>query len=258
VTPKAAAFSIWGVIFLSQAAFTVVQLLPRFRAKALIQKGVGYYYISTCLFQACWTFAFAYEVIWLSLIFILLIWASLLAIVYTQYSTEESEGTLVEFWLLRFPFAIHCGWLTAASALNVNVLFVDRAAPADVQLAVGILSLAILHAISVWVVFAIQKPNYTLAVVLSWANAWIYSELKTPKDSIVERFAADSISGVSYAAAAVAYIILGQILVRVLWSGVAVGIFSFGTVSEPAEEHLQDGNAPETVQQKEDTPTETA
>jgi hypothetical protein len=74
----------------------------------------------------------------------------------------------------------------------------------------------------------------------------------------VERFAADTISGVSYAAASVAYIILGQILVRVLWSGVAVGIFSFGTVSEPAEEHLQDGNAPETVQQKEDTPTETA
>jgi hypothetical protein len=81
---------------------------------------------------------------------------------------------------------------STASALNANVLFVDMAAPADVQLAVGILSLAILHAISVWVVFAIQKPNYTLAVVLSWANAWIYSELKTPKDSIVERFAAES------------------------------------------------------------------
>lgn len=213
VTPKASAFSIWSIIFVMQAVFCVLQVLPRFRATEMIQKGVGYSYILICILQVCWTLAFAYEIIWLALIFMLMIWASLLGLLYSQYYVK-SEGTLFEFWFLRFPFAIHCGWLTAASALNVNVLVVQQDASAAVQLAVGIVSLAILHAISVWVLFGIRRANYTIASVLAWANGWIYAELQSPKDSIVQRFSEDAVSGVSYAAVAVAFIITAQITIR--------------------------------------------
>jgi benzodiazapine receptor len=215
VTPKGTAFIIWAVIFLTQAVYCILQLVPRFRGKAMVQNGVGYYYIATCIFQVSWTLAFAYEVFWLSQIFIVLIWGSLVALLYSQYFVE-SEGTLLEFWLLRFPFAIHCGWLTAATALNANVLFVEQDSPADIQLAVAIISLAVLHAISVWVLFGIRKANYTIAGVLSWANGWIYAELQSPRDSIVALFSTDAISGVSYAAVAVAFIILAQIVARVI------------------------------------------
>jgi hypothetical protein len=180
----------------------------------MVQQGVGYWYVLVCVFQVAWTFSFAYEVIWLSLLFILLIWISLCALVYSQYYTE-SERFLVEFWFFRFPFAMHCGWLTAASVVNVNVVVVHRNAPANVQLAVGIISLAYLHAVSLWVLFGLKRnPNYTIAGVLAWANGWIYAELSSPSESIMALFDADTISGVSYAAAAVAYIIIGQIVVR--------------------------------------------
>lgn len=182
----------------------------------MVQEGVSYWYLATCAFQAGWTLAFSFEVIWLSVILIVSIWASLVGVLYSQYYTE-SEGTLLEFWLLRFPFAIHCGWLTAASLLNVNVLVVDMGEPADVQLAVGIISLAILHAVSVWVCYAVKRPDYTVAGVLAWANYWIYKELEEPRDQIVARFATDTISGVSYAAAAVAVIILSQIVIRAIY-----------------------------------------
>jgi benzodiazapine receptor len=216
VTPNSSAFSIWSVIFTMQLVFVILQMFPRFRGKKMIQEGVSYYYLLTCAFQAGWTLAFSFEVIWLSVILIVSIWASLVAVLYSQYYTE-SEGTLIEFWLLRFPFAIHCGWLTAASLLNVNVLVVDMEEPADVQLAVGIISLAILHAVSVWVCFALKRPNYTIAGVLAWANYWIYAELQQPRDQIEARFAADTISGVSYAALAVSIIISSQILIRVIY-----------------------------------------
>jgi hypothetical protein len=49
---------------------------------------------------------------------------------------------------------------------------------------------------------------------LAWANGWIYAELSDPMDSIVALFSQDTVSGVSYAAAAVAYIITGQIVVH--------------------------------------------
>jgi len=179
----------------------------------MVQQGVGYWYLLTCTFQVAWTFAFAYEVIWLSLILILLILASLVALLYSQYYTN-SNGKLVEFWVFRFPFALHGGWLTAASLLNVNVVVVDSSTTPAVELAVGIISLAILHAVSVWVLFGIRRPNYTIAGVLSWATGWIYAELQDPQDSIVSRFDSTTISGVSYAAGAVAFIITGQIVFR--------------------------------------------
>lgn len=215
VTPNGSAFSIWGLIFVAEGVFAVAQLLPKFRDDKMVVNGVKYWWILACIFQCGWTIAFAYEVIWLSLVFMLSIWSSLAALLYSQYYTE-SNGSLVEFWLLRFPFAVHCGWLTAASALNVNVLVVDIGPPADIQLACGIISLAVLHAISVWVVFGLQKPNYTIAGVLAWANYFIYVELEDPKASLIERgFSFDTLSGVRYAAVAVSCIILLQIVIRV-------------------------------------------
>lgn len=214
VTPNSSAFIIWAVIFSVQGIFVIVQMLPRFRGNKLVHEGIKFYYILACIFQVSWTLAFAYEVIWLSLTFMLLIWASLVMLLYSEYNTE-SEDSILEFFLFRFPFAIHCGWLTAASALNVNVLVVDIDPPADIQLAVAIISLAALHAISVWVTFGFKGPSYTIAGVLAWANYWIYRELQEPKDSIIARFSPDLISGVSYATVAVAAIIVLQILIRI-------------------------------------------
>jgi hypothetical protein len=214
VTPASDAFRIWILIFLLQAIFAVVQFLPRFRATPMLQKGVGYWYCCVSLFQVAWTFSFAYEVLWLSLFFMLLILVSLWGLLYSQYYTE-SDGSLWEFWLLRFPFALHGGWITAASVVNTNVIVVASSATPATELAIGIVSLAYLHAISVWVLFGIKRnPNYTIAGVLAWAIGYINAELQTPTDSIQARFDETTIDGVALAAVIVAFIITGQIVVR--------------------------------------------
>lgn len=213
VTPRSSAFAIWAVIFLSQGAFSLIQLLPRFRASPMVRDGVGYWYCAVVGTQIGWTFAFAYEVIPLSLMFMLLIWISLVALLYRQYHTE-SDGSPWEFWALRFPFAVHAGWITAASALNVNVQLVSMDRAADVQLGVAIVSLAVLHAVSVWVLFMVERPNWTIACVLSWAFGWIYAELGSPNEKIEGTFSEQTIDGVRYAAIAVAVIIALQIVVR--------------------------------------------
>merc|ERR1712071_637441 len=124
------------------------------------------------------------------------------------------DGTILEFWVLRFPFAVHAGWITAASALNVNVQVVSMSFTPDKQLAVAIISLAVLHAISVWVLFNIPRPNWSMACVLSWAFGWIYQELGEAGETIQSNFSPDTIAGVAYAAIAVCFIILIQIVVR--------------------------------------------
>mmetsp|Transcript_568 Transcript_568/g.713 ORF Transcript_568/g.713 Transcript_568/m.713 type:complete len:324 (+) Transcript_568:113-1084(+) len=216
VTPAGTAFSIWGIIFVFQAIFVVYQLLPSVRGKPMVQEGVSYWYILTCLFQCAWTPLFGFEYITLALIAITLIWLSLVALNYQQYYVKDAEKTLLEFWLLRFPFQVHCGWLTCASVLNVNVLAVKLDLNAEYLLPIAIISLAYLHAVSVWVLFGFPKPNYTIAGVITWANWWIFNELREPKDLIKETFPELVITSVSYAALAVSIIVLSQAVVRIV------------------------------------------
>ncbi len=228
ITPKGTAFSIWAVIFLFQGLFTVVQMLPSFRGRPLVQDGVSFWYMVTCYAQIGWTFTFAYEVNEAALFFMLIIWISLMALIISQYYVELDSETskccsmkgLMEFWLLKFPFSIHGGWITAASALNVSVIAVDNESPAATQLAVGIICLAVLHALSVWHLFGYKRPNYTIPCVLIWANGWIYAELQQPKQLILDTFDQSVIDGVAYAAFSVAMIITIQVVVR-------VGFFAF-------------------------------
>lgn len=223
ITPNGTAFTIWALIFTLQAVFAILQLFPSFGSRPVVQKGVSYWYIVVCVAQCGWTFAFAFEVIILSLIFMILIWASLMGLLISQYYVEiepskfscTSGQGLLEFWLLRFPFALHGGWITAASALNVNVVAVDQQATAASQLAVGIISLAVLHAISVWHLFGYKRPNYTIPGVLIWANGFIYNELQNPDPLIVSTFDQSIISGVAYAAFSVSMVITIQVVVRV-------------------------------------------
>jgi len=241
VTPKGTAFSIWAVIFLFQLIFTVVQFLPQFRASALVQDGVSYWYIGTCITQAAWTLAFSFEQITLSLVFIILIWLSLVAIVFFQYyiaKKQQPDNTLLEFWLLRFPFALHCGWLTCATGLNFNVLAVSYYPDdATLQLAMGIVTLAVLYAVAVWVIFALDRPNFTIALVIAWATDFISNQLSDPFDLIKERFTTIIINSVLRASLAVAIGIAIMVAVRlILLTGVTK--FCFNPEGEEETEAL--------------------
>ena len=44
VTPNGLTFSIWGIIFIAEAVFTIAQMFPKFRGVKLVQEGVSYWY----------------------------------------------------------------------------------------------------------------------------------------------------------------------------------------------------------------------
>jgi hypothetical protein len=205
----------------------------------MVRNGASYWYPCTATMHISWTFVLAYEIIPLSLALVLLTLTLLCRILHSQYRVR-SNGLLLEFWALCFPLAIHAGWITAALALNANVQVASREQPAYVLLAVVIISLAVLHAISVWVLFFILRPNWIIACILTWAFGWIYSELdidsywiyseldptsshfvgwiydelnvNSTSDPIADIFLADIILGIKYAALAMAIIIPSQIL----------------------------------------------
>lgn len=232
VTPADVAFSVWGVIFLSQGIFAVVQLLPQYRDTDIVQDGVSYYYVFVSTFQIIWSFAFGYNMIGTSLAFIVLIWLSLASIVYSQYCIKYDRKfnrdnindkpicSIKEFWFFQFPFDVHCGWLVAATALNSSVLAVKNEVSSDTEITMSMLSLCVLYMVGTWVTFALSDavgPNHTIALTISWGANWINNQLVTPKQMIASKFDATTILGIRNAYKMVSIIVLTQVILRVVY-----------------------------------------
>ena len=222
MTPKSTAFSIWAVIFLAEGLFTILQWIAPYRSKA--HNHVQFYFVAACLFQAAWTIAFSYEVFWLSLLFMIGIWVSLLGVVWRQKTISVTD-----VWWLGFPFQLHFAWITAAAALNVNVLAIDAGASSAIQLAIAILTLSVLFISLIWSLFGVSTPSYTVAAVMAWATWWISLELQSPKPLILQTFSTDIIQGVEYAS------LMISITAVVMTAGVVVVAAIQGLVKYDAE-----------------------
>ena len=145
ITPTGFIFSIWGVIFIFQGIFTVVQMLKDFRAVDLVRShssGVSYWYFITCIAQSAWTILFGKEMILQSTIAMLIILYSLVQFVQNQSS--QTNKSAKEIWLLTFPFQIHCGWIFCASMLNINVMAISMGAEGFFQTFLALISLGFL------------------------------------------------------------------------------------------------------------------
>ena len=119
VTPAGYAFAIWGAIFTWEGIFAVAQMFPSLSTSPVVDT-VTPWWIFACCFQVAWTLFFAQDLIPGSLVCMLGILLSLVtAILRTDFLPEIS---LKEYFLLRAPFSLHCGWIIAASVLNINVL----------------------------------------------------------------------------------------------------------------------------------------
>ena len=147
-----------------------------------------YWYFVACIFQSAWTFAFGYEIIWLSVVCMGGILVSLYQIVNLQNGLGTDAAT---FWLFQFPFSIHCGWIAAAFGVNFNVWPVS----AGIQnIAIPYVTLIYAVGVAIYALFGFGGPDYTIPCVLMWALFGITAELKNPKDSIVRSFSEGQIA----------------------------------------------------------------
>ena len=120
-------FSVWGVIYLLLAAFSIYGLVTAVKGdeeKAGFTGRIGVFFILSCLANIGWIFAWHYQVVPLSLVLMLVLLGCLITI-YLRLNIGRSDATAAEKYLVHMPFSVYMGWITIATIANVTALLVD-------------------------------------------------------------------------------------------------------------------------------------
>lgn len=124
-TPAGYTFAIWGIIYLLLFAFAMYQgrsLFVKVKNDDFVLK-TGWWFIASCVFNSLWVFAWIYEYTGLSCVFIFLLLAALLKIVFNN-RMELDDEPLPIIAFVWWPFVIYSGWVTVASIANVSTYLV--------------------------------------------------------------------------------------------------------------------------------------
>ena len=183
LTPADLTYLIAHLILFFEGAFTICQVLPKYRASVMVQEGVQHWFFVSALAQFLWSIDMGIENVWASLVgmfFMVAMFVSLCRILITQAWLTDGNQTPEEYWLLRFPFSVHFGWAFAVMLQSVNGFFVQLGFGMVFQLVLGFISLIAFAGLGFKMLFANgANPNYMIPMVFAWFCVSSSSIIKT-------------------------------------------------------------------------------
>jgi len=162
VTPAGYAFSIWSLIYVGILAFSIFQFLPanvtRFRAFRSL-------YIFTCALNCGWLYFWHQEQIVICFAIIVALCINLLVI---NYLLRDPE-TLADVWIVKAPFGIYFGWVTAATFVNFAIMlkYLRVSLSPSAETALAVVLILILAGIAIAV--RVSLTNYFYPLAIAWA-----------------------------------------------------------------------------------------
>jgi benzodiazapine receptor len=116
--PAGYVFAIWGLIYLALIGFAVYQALPAQRENPRLRR-VGYLYAVSSALNILWIFFWHFNVFVGTIIVMLALLATLLAI-YLRLKIGVAPVKTAEKWLVNVPFSIYLGWISVATIANAS------------------------------------------------------------------------------------------------------------------------------------------
>ncbi|MFL6466663.1 MAG: hypothetical protein ACJ72Z_01755 [Pyrinomonadaceae bacterium] len=158
VTPAGYAFSIWSLIYAGLIAFSVYQFLPANRAK---YRNITTLYILTCLLNCSWVYFWHHEQIVVCFVLIFLLAISLFFI----NRNLRIKTTTGEYWLVKAPFSLYFGWVTAATLVSFAISLVYMQVKVVTGAAIFLIAIASLLGLIV----RFKSLNYLYPLAIAWA-----------------------------------------------------------------------------------------
>ncbi|MDQ1281746.1 MAG: hypothetical protein QG630_97 [Patescibacteria group bacterium] len=122
--PAGVTFSIWGLIYLLLALYTLYQFIlsRKNKSKENFLRNINTLFIYTSLANISWIFAWHYDFIGLSVLIMATLLILLIKITRIIYKEQLTSG---EKFLISTPFSIYFGWITVAAIANTTVFLVS-------------------------------------------------------------------------------------------------------------------------------------
>lgn len=169
--PAGYVFSIWGLIYLGMLVFSVYQVLPSQLENPRIQRIRGLFVLS-CLANMTWLYLWHYEHFVLTVLAMLVLLLSLIAI-YLRLRIGRESVKAGESWCVRVLFSTYLGWITVATVANISTVLVFLKWDGwGLSPEVWTL-IMILVAVSLSAVISLTRGDAAYAMVLMWAFAGI-------------------------------------------------------------------------------------
>jgi hypothetical protein len=179
--PAGLTFSIWGIIYLLLAVFSIYQIAAPIRTSAEFLRSIGPLFIIASAANIGWIYLWHYQRVSASLLLMLVLLASLLGI-YLRLGIGVGAASWRQKLLVQLPFSVYLGWITVATIANVTVVLVhvgwNRFGASQELWTVVVLIVAAL--ITLAVLFTRNDPFF--ALVILWAFVGI----------LIKRLAVDS------------------------------------------------------------------
>lgn len=144
--PAGITFSIWGLIYLLLAGYTLYQLgLFRGRDKAVNQdllRKTGIVFSVSSLVNVAWIFSWHYRVLPLSMLLMVLL---LICLIDIRHIIHAQKLSAREKLFVQLPFSVYFGWITVATIANATTLLVSLG----------------------WEGFGVSEPIWTIAALMA-------------------------------------------------------------------------------------------
>jgi hypothetical protein len=119
-TPAGYVFSIWGLIYLGLLAFAWYQSRSQEQGQSVAER-IGYWFVASCAFNSIWIVLWHYEQFSLSLVAMLGLLVTLIAI-YLRLDIGRRPVSASEKRWVHLPFSIYLGWISVATIANVSAV----------------------------------------------------------------------------------------------------------------------------------------
>ena len=168
-TPAGYVFSIWAVIYSLLIGFVIYQARPTTKRNLTLMR-INYFFALNCLFNIGWIFAWHYQQVVLSHIFMLGILATLIVCYERIHNTRRLSNT--EFFAIKLPFSIYLGWITVATVASTAVTLLQLGVTGG-TFAPLITVLVIVAATIIGILVLGNRQDGAFVMVLIWAFAGI-------------------------------------------------------------------------------------
>jgi len=246
VTPADYAYYLWAPILVFEFFFATAQLFPKYRARPIIQQGTGLYFFWACIIQTVWTVFFAMRWFILSFVAVVLALLCLVFLLASQHYNclcaptihrggggimtvvgflsaatgipRQRRKSLLEYWLFRFPFYLHCGWLLVCTVVQFSMAFrYCFTHSTGAQLSADIVALGVLLPPGTFFLTGQSSgPDFVIPLVIVWAYISIAVELYNPSDTLEELYGHQAILAVRNASYVFAGLICLMLIPRIV------------------------------------------